>query len=447
MIKTFIFSLLFFIGFTNQNPVYAATSFKKGAGEIVQPVDVSYCGTNTHCLENYWNKIKELNISWIYNWDCADWNGNGRPAWMTGTEIEYVPMIGGGGTEEPRVYAPEELANFTRYARNHPGSSFLLWNEPEFFGTQVNLHASIAASVYDSIRNAIKSGDSTAKLIVGNVASYDRIWWLNDFRTAYKNTHNGNPPVVEGWGGHLYKDGWQYNNSGSKQQWRDDLYKYRTWMTSIGDGDKEFWLTEFGSLSLNSVGRQIMQDQLAWLEEPAQSWITRYAWFEAGPSYDPKWNVYWKGNLFINSVKDMTVDLSILGSLYASSPGSLPNIFDCPNAASNCIYEDAACPSGKIYDRFRKCGEATKCCNPNLTPTPTPTVTPTPSTTPCLRGDLGNLDCNSSGEINAIDLDILLRSWGTPAPTPAAGFHPANLDNQNGVDASDLNILLNNWGV
>lgn len=433
MKKILVVYFVFLTFFSGQNYIYAATTPKKGVGETVQPRGLEYCGSNPTCLQNYWNKIKELGISWIYNWDRAEWDGSGRPGWMTGTTIEYVPMIGGGGSEQPRVYTVEELSKFARYAGEHPGSSFLLWNEPDIWSP-----ASIAASAYSSIRNVIKTADPTAKLIVGNV-TYEGRWWLNSFREEYKKIH-GLYPVVEGWAGHLYKDPWQYNNSTSTQKWRDDLNNYHNWMISIGDGSKEFWLTEFGCLSSNSVGMQIMNDQLSWLEEPAQLWITRYAWFQAGLYYDSQYKVNWPGNLFENSIKDMTVDFSNLGVRYASAPGPGPVFYQCPSYEQNCVLHGAACPSGKTYDRLGECGLEYRCCNPYITATPT--VTPTL----CPRGDLGNLDCTPTGEIDASDMDILLESWGSPVPTVVPGFPSVNLDGQNGIDASDFDILLSNWG-
>jgi len=87
------------------------------------------------------------------------------------------------------------------------------------------------------------------------------------------------------------------------------------------------------------------------------------------------------------------------------------------------------------------------------TPTPTPTgeVTPTPTTPPgeCPDGDKGNLNCDSTGLINAQDFTILLASWSPegPVPTPGLERHTADLNGDDRVNAQDFTIMLGNWRV
>jgi hypothetical protein len=407
-------------------------SSRKGVGETIWPLQASVCDSEATCLQYYWNRIKELGIKWLYNWDTPD-DGN-RPAWMMDNTIEYVPKVGKPNSETN--------ATIESYARNNHGSYWLIWNEPDV-SSQDNLPADTAASIYDSLRGTILGADPSAKLIVGNVAG---LGWLMSFREAYKNSHNGNPPVVEGWAGHLYRDRSTYNI----QNWRSDLYAYRNWMVSIGEGTKEFWLTEFGCLTDNEIGLIIMNDQLTWLEESAQSWITRYAWFHAGVygSAHPGE----QGHLFTNSVKDMTVDFSPLGVKYASHPGPSPIYHGCPDYYTNCRDEYSSCPAGTVYDRLGSCGNGKKCCNPYLpTPTRIPTLTPTPTIIDCPNGNLGNLNCDSGALIDETDLSIFLGSWTPfgPVPTPVLGHSSADISPTGGdgkIDSGDLTVLLGNWG-
>lgn len=88
---------------------------------------------------------------------------------------------------------------------------------------------------------------------------------------------------------------------------------------------------------------------------------------------------------------------------------------------------------------------------PTLTPTPTSTpLTPSPTTNPCPRGDLGNLNCDANGLINAFDLSILLVKWAPygPVPTPGSGQRSADVAPTGGdrkVGVLDLSRLLSNW--
>lgn len=65
----------------------------------------------------------------------------------------------------------------------------------------------------------------------------------------------------------------------------------------------------------------------------------------------------------------------------------------------------------------------------------------------CPNGERGNLNCDASGKIDEIDLDLVLADWAPngPAPQPATGHHTADLNSDNKVNNSDITILLQNW--
>jgi len=79
--------------------------------------------------------------------------------------------------------------------------------------------------------------------------------------------------------------------------------------------------------------------------------------------------------------------------------------------------------------------------SPPLTPTGTISPTATPTGSPCLHGELGNLDCDSGGLIDEADLSILLGLWN---PSGSVGGE-ADLNHDQKVDEADLSILLGNW--
>jgi hypothetical protein len=159
----------------------------------------------------------------------------------------------------------------TQYARDHPGSYWLIWNEPDYW-RQANIPATDAAQLYRTLRSLIKSADPSAKLIVGGVYNLNTSW-LASFRSEYMRLY-GQWPVVEGWHVHHYAGRDDYDAN----IWRERLAAVRDWMAANG-GPVELWLTEFGCLNGEATAAQILEDQVWWLEE--QPWLTRYAWYAA----------------------------------------------------------------------------------------------------------------------------------------------------------------------
>jgi hypothetical protein len=197
---------------------------------------------------------RQLGISWSYIWYPAPENFN--------MVYEHVPMIWG------KDYDPTSVAQL---ARAHPGSYWLIWNEPDYW-QQANIAPAAAAQIYRTLRPLIKNADPTAKLIVGGVFNLN-VSWLDQFRNEYYRQYN-DWPVVEGWHVHHYvgRDNYDINT------WRAQLTAVHDWMTRIGSS-AELWLTEFGCLNSDAVAAQVMQDQVPWLE--AQPWLNRYAWYAA----------------------------------------------------------------------------------------------------------------------------------------------------------------------
>jgi hypothetical protein len=230
--------------------------------------------------------MRELGVTWGYVWWPA-------PDMFNST-YQHVPMIWG------RTYDP---AVVTQVARDHPGSYWLLWNEPDYW-QQANLPAAEAARIYASLRPLIKNADPTAKLIVGGVFNLNVVW-LETFRSEYRNVY-GQYPVVEGWHVHHFAGRTDY----SRTTWRNALLAVRDWMPANG-GAVELWLTEFGCLNGDAVAAQIMAEQVPWLE--SQSWVTRYAWY--APYTNGSGCVGCTGSLFNDDGS-----LTDLGRLYQRLP-------------------------------------------------------------------------------------------------------------------------------
>lgn len=291
------------------------TSRKKGVGLGMLPNDCQNfprstcsadCGNTpiATCRSTFSSLVQSLGVSWVYNWGTpqADYT------WLD-SSIEYVPMVWGAGTARGGNYSQAELRKYTNYAERHPGSYWLIWNEPNY-SRQSNIHPDEAANIYKPLRDIILSADPIAKFIVGGVAWAD-VSWIENFRNEYKNLHGVFPPV-DGWAFHHYAEA-DY----SLENWRYTVNSVRTWLVNNGQGQKEIWLTEFGSLNSNGIGQQVMRQQLEWLEAPQQSWLTRYAWFAAS-TQDMIYGM--KGDLFEGKLKDGSLRLNFLGEEYTKHP-------------------------------------------------------------------------------------------------------------------------------
>ena len=230
--------------------------------------------------------LRQVGVSWSYAWyyGVNNWNG----------VYEHVPMIFG---------ATYEASTLITVARAHPGSYWLLWNEPDYW-QQGNISPLQAAQIYRTLRPVIIGADPTAKLIVGGVYNLN-LAWIASFRSEYLRLY-GEYPVVEGWHVHLYVGRTEYNIA----TWRSKMQAVRDWMPANG-GMVELWLTEFGCLDSDTVAQQIMEDQVPWME--AQPWITRYAWFAAFSSGTGCPNC--TGSLF-----NADDSLTTLGNLYRRLP-------------------------------------------------------------------------------------------------------------------------------
>ena len=141
--------------------------------------------------------LRQLGVSWSYTWYIAPNNFN--------TVYEHVPMIWG------KDYDPETV---TTVARAHPGSYWLIWNEPDYW-QQANISPLQAAQIYRTLRPLIKAADPTAKLIVGGVFNLNVAGWRASAREY--NRLYGEWPAVEGWHVHHYVGRTEYDTA----TWRD----------------------------------------------------------------------------------------------------------------------------------------------------------------------------------------------------------------------------------
>ncbi len=256
--------------------------------------------------------VRALGISWGYNWGI-------RESDLVQGYYEFVPMVHPLDVRDRLTYLQD-------IARAYPGRYWLVFNEPDYH-EQDNCSPADAAQYYYRLRIALKEADPTAKLIVGGV-----LWpsptWMTGFREEYKKRY-GTYPVVEGWHVHNYAE----PNSYDINNWRNVMNFWKNWMMANG-GMVELWLSEFGCLPSDSIGQQIMRDQIPWLE--SQPYVTRYAWFVL--SLEPTW--WFKG-----AMTRADGQLTALGQLYATFGNSPSSSFTIQAAAGN---GGTISPSGNV---------------------------------------------------------------------------------------------------
>ncbi len=232
--------------------------------------------------------LAKLHGGWFYNWTIS-------PSLFRVPGLDYCPMIQKGQYTLLRLQA---------IARNHPGSWWLVFNEPDIsVGRTSPLEA---ARIYHDVRSAIVDTDKTARFAVGglsNTSSY-AIGWLREMRAAYNKAYKVWPDwdavAVHHYTPALY----------SAVAWRQQLDMWRKWMVAYKIPG-ELWLTEWGCMASEIVAKRLMRDQLPWLE--GRPWLHRYAWFATRA-------VGLQGEPVAGSLLTPTGELTSLGSLYARLP-------------------------------------------------------------------------------------------------------------------------------
>ncbi len=235
-------------------------------------------------------QVASLNASWAYSWAL-------EPEAFNST-YQHVPLVNAS-----TWYSPEQTIVMREIALAHPGSYWLVFNEPDSYLYKVA--TTTAAIVYHDLRAFVKSFDPSARFIVGGIYAVWDTGWVTGFRSEFQRLY-GYWPVVEGWHVHDYAEASDY----SSFIWRRNLTAFWDWILLQGE-PVELWVSEMGCLGSTSVAAQVMTDQTAWLN--IQSWITRYAFFatqSSGPGCAG----------CTGALLNVDGTLTMLGELYRSLP-------------------------------------------------------------------------------------------------------------------------------
>lgn len=230
-----------------------------------------------------------IKVSWFYNWQFYNEN-------FFRQGIQFIPMARVGRSESANCQGPWKYPDFSHYqdlirntARNHPGSYWLVGNEPEI-GDQDNIQPECAFARYKAAMAFIRSQDPTAKFIVGG-------FHLNPTRTSVGDHAPAllplkNEPGFKGWHVHIYLD--------SREEVAVSAAKFNLMLNGVlelmraADAQGELWISEFlecywgGRSDLNAANiASLMRLIVPSLENNSQ--VTRYAWFVFSEPQNRSW--------------------------------------------------------------------------------------------------------------------------------------------------------------
>lgn len=199
-----------------------------------------------------------------------DWSASGSPALPSG--VEYIRVLRVGDAAYSSV-----LQDLPNLVANHPGSVWLIGNEPDRADVQDDLTPETYADRYYALAGQIRGIDPTAKLGFGSIVQPTPIR-LRYLERAYQQIirHTGSrsaaSALIDIWSIHAFilneqTIGWGAGIPPGFENDRADavvirnfadtyslsiliqrVNAFRKWMSNHGERSKPLWITEYGSL-------------------------------------------------------------------------------------------------------------------------------------------------------------------------------------------------------
>ncbi|RME51724.1 MAG: DUF11 domain-containing protein, partial [Caldilineae bacterium] len=288
----------------------------------------------------------------------VDWGASGNPGHPGG--VEYARTIyfniRGTGTicswyKAPATQASQVTFNITgtRLVQNvqaHPGSLWLVGNEPDSIYNGSPIQAELYAELYHNFYTTIKTADPTAKVAVAAIVQPSplRMEYLDKVLAHYQATY-GEPFPTDLWNIHLYifnekhcdwgagvppfsssNTGWQIQFTPQDlldvAAMETHLREFRQWMYDRGYGDIPLIVTEFGVLPppsyagfSNAVAAQFLTDMFdmmlaardptTGLPSDGGRLVQMWAWFST--DHDPPPGYFKYGGDLFNANGTLTV--------------------------------------------------------------------------------------------------------------------------------------------
>ncbi len=178
--------------------------------------------------------------------------------------VDFMPMVR-IAQGQPRL----DMSVYTNYAQTHPGSIWLIGNEPDV-PWQDNSTPQEYASAYHSYYTAIKAADPTSRIAIAGISQPTalRLTYLEQVLTSYQKQF-GEAMPIDIWNIHNFilneeRHSWgvdippgfsidrgtirSIEQHGSLKIFRQQIIDFRQWMASHGYRDKELIVSEYGIL-------------------------------------------------------------------------------------------------------------------------------------------------------------------------------------------------------
>lgn len=258
-----------------------------------------------------------LGVSWYLNW-AAD-------GWDTAPGVEFWPMV--------RVSQTGFRPGFVRLVRlaiQHPGSTWIIGNEPDVACWQDDVPARQYAMLYHVLYTLIKRADPTARVAIGGVAQPTelRLRYLDQVLDSYRE-FTGKAMPVDVWTIHAYilneqRDSWgtgipsgmddvdqgeliDLDQHDDMDIFSQRILRFRRWMAQRGYRERELAVTEFGIVMPPEYGfgperlRRFMwaafeyfetaSDAQVGLPSDGNRLVQRWAWFSLQDPWYPAGNL------------------------------------------------------------------------------------------------------------------------------------------------------------
>jgi hypothetical protein len=217
------------------------------------PQGVAYCGGQGSDVEQ-----------------LGAWSGNCTQDAVPG-DVQTVLLL--AHCEPDRRFSWTE-AGIASWALQHPGTTYLLFNEPDLCPDTDCLTPVEGAYLARFLIEFISGYDPLARFVCCGVSQVNSLEWEEDFLDAYEAAFGILPPL-DGWHTHFYP---AYQAQGQPAQYyaartQDYLLNYRSWVDDHGGG--ELWLTEFAIFHNDNLAAEYMHLILPWL----QNRVDRYQWW------------------------------------------------------------------------------------------------------------------------------------------------------------------------
>jgi lysophospholipase L1-like esterase len=273
------------------------------------------------------SKIKDLNVSWLYDWDVS-LPVTGMTGYYNGPE-EFVPMIWGKNATDANI-------NYLKAGKESGKLKHLLgFNEPDG-ADQANMTVTECLDLWPKLMST--------GLILGSPAPANSKW-LEEFMAGIETRGYRVDFIAV----HTYQDFTDPNAPDNLKNWLTDLYnRYHRpiWLTEFGAADVSVWnLSQSGTPTVAKAQEYIKQCMDILTSLP---FVERYAWFadytqapyDNGTIYSKLGVLSQVGLIFKDYIENTDNICDLFNAVAGETPGTivLSGLTKVPNKQ---VYNDA----------------------------------------------------------------------------------------------------------